>query len=425
MHGASAINGSFSLSHLLINRGHEVIYVGYEGDRKYIEEQEFKFHTFDISPFVKQQETAGSHLKSISRFRFGLRQSLRVIEHLFDQAECWIRELRPDLVLLDANNLDFSVPFIDCNVPIINVSCTLSSFYAAGRPPVFSALIPSAEGAFFSKLKADLAWKKLFLKQRYREIIFGAFLRIGFGTEKYTSIQTRVGQSGIELARTEYGPRLRVPQIILGPQCLDFPRKNDSNKIWYTDACVDEHRKEPEIDLSFLQKEKTLIYCAMGTCSRHYDAINLYRCLYAVMRDLPDCQLVLQTANTKDVDKCGVIPENVRVFESVPQIEMLKRASLFITHGGFASFREGVYFAKPMIVFPGWHDQPGNAARVEFHKLGRRGSMRTIKASQLLQMIRQVLSDQTISSSLRDMQKNIRDDRDLYEAISLIENYGS
>jgi UDP:flavonoid glycosyltransferase YjiC (YdhE family) len=67
----------------------------------------------------------------------------------------------------------------------------------------------------------------------------------------------------------------------------------------------------------------------------------------------------------------GPAPPHVGIVERAPQLEILRRASLMITHGGLGSVKECAALGVPMLVFPLKDDQPGNAARVEARGLGR------------------------------------------------------
>ena len=58
------------------------------------------------------------------------------------------------------------------------------------------------------------------------------------------------------------------------------------------------------------------------------------------------------------------LPKNTLIFPYVPQLEVLKRASLFITHAGANSVNEAIYYGVPMICVPMAYDQPRIAYRV-------------------------------------------------------------
>jgi UDP-glucoronosyl and UDP-glucosyl transferase len=54
----------------------------------------------------------------------------------------------------------------------------------------------------------------------------------------------------------------------------------------------------------------------------------------------------------------------------VPQIEVLKRAALCITHAGINTALESLAEGVPMVAIPIGFDQPGIAARIAYHGVG-------------------------------------------------------
>lgn len=58
------------------------------------------------------------------------------------------------------------------------------------------------------------------------------------------------------------------------------------------------------------------------------------------------------------------LPRNVHLFPRVPQIELLNRATLFVTHAGMNSTSEAIDLAVPLVCIPLQADQPIVAKRV-------------------------------------------------------------
>ena len=84
--------------------------------------------------------------------------------------------------------------------------------------------------------------------------------------------------------------------------------------------------------------------------------------------------VVVSTGHT-DPAALGQLPGNVVARRSVPQLDVLARAALFVTHGGMNSVNEAMYAGVPMLVVPQGADQPLVASRVV--ELGAGLSLRT------------------------------------------------
>ncbi len=73
--------------------------------------------------------------------------------------------------------------------------------------------------------------------------------------------------------------------------------------------------------------------------------------------------VVVSTGETHP-DTLGPVPANVLVRHAVPQLGLLARAALFITHGGMNSVNEAMEAGVPMLVVPQGADQPMVASRI-------------------------------------------------------------
>src|SRR6185295_9966685 len=96
-----------------------------------------------------------------------------------------------------------------------------------------------------------------------------------------------------------------------------------------------------------------VIYCSFGTVKwEDTEAVELFmRRLFNVVRKKP-CLLLVSITATQHKAVHYALPGNVVLLKSAPQLEILSKASLFITHGGLNSIKEAVYACVPMLVYP-------------------------------------------------------------------------
>lgn len=113
--------------------------------------------------------------------------------------------------------------------------------------------------------------------------------------------------------------------------------------------------RDENIDFPFDRLDKKpVIFISLGTNFNR--RVDFYKqCFQAFKSD--NRQVVLSTGSKIDLQELGDIPGNFTVRHFVPQLEILKRACLFITHGGLNSVSEGIYYNVPLIVFPQQGDQ--------------------------------------------------------------------
>ena len=148
---------------------------------------------------------------------------------------------------------------------------------------------------------------------------------------------------------------------------------------------------------------KPVIYISIGTILKGRE--NFFRaCLEAFEKE--KVTVVLSVGNF-DISRLKHIPENFVIRNRVPQIAVLKQASLFITHGGMNSVSEAMIHGVPMLVIPFVSDQPVNARQVEKLGLGKVLDYKDITAGTLRDAAFTVMEDRAIRENLRKIQEEI------------------
>lgn len=109
-----------------------------------------------------------------------------------------------------------------------------------------------------------------------------------------------------------------------------------------------------------------LLYISMGTSDYNLDFIQL--CVQAFGGTKYS---VLISAGKQFKPAClKALPSNVTILNFVNQIEVLKHARLFISHGGMNSTNEALLYGVPLVVCPQRGDQFLVAKRIEELELG-------------------------------------------------------
>ena len=100
-------------------------------------------------------------------------------------------------------------------------------------------------------------------------------------------------------------------------------------------------------------------------------------------------------------------PANVLVVPEAPQVEVLKRAALMISHGGVTGVKESAFMGVPMLLIPVYYDEFGNAARVVYHGLGTRLRLKEVSAPALGLLIDRMLEDCSYSARAKLMSERL------------------
>jgi UDP:flavonoid glycosyltransferase YjiC (YdhE family) len=152
---------------------------------------------------------------------------------------------------------------------------------------------------------------------------------------------------------------------------------------------------------SFSNTKKKLILVSLGTIFNHnVDVFDKIIEAIQMLQHKYDLTVVFSVGKksyeeyTERINsgefKC---PENVCILPQVPQVELLKKSSLFITHCGQNSASEAAHYGVPMIGLPVETDQPLVAHRLAKLKLALTFDPRNFQIKDLSDAIDTILSD--------------------------------
>lgn len=163
------------------------------------------------------------------------------------------------------------------------------------------------------------------------------------------------------------------------------------------------NRQEQEFNV--VKDDRPLIYISLGTVVK--GATSFFQNCIDAFRDEP-VRVIISTGQQFLLQKLKHIPTNIQIYQSVPQIEILKKADIFVTHGGMNSISEAFVQGVPMVVIPFMSDQPINARRIEELGLGKKLEYRSVNEERLKNIVFSVLSDHYIRNNILEMQKLVK-----------------
>ncbi|MET9019155.1 macrolide family glycosyltransferase [Actinopolymorpha sp. NPDC004070] len=92
-----------------------------------------------------------------------------------------------------------------------------------------------------------------------------------------------------------------------------------------------------------------VVLVSLGTL--HAGTGEFFRTCLSALADLP-VRVVLAVGHSTDPAELGSPPANTLVRTTVPQVEILRRAAVFVTHGGMNSALEALTCGVPLVVVP-------------------------------------------------------------------------
>jgi zeaxanthin glucosyltransferase len=211
----------------------------------------------------------------------------------------------------------------------------------------------------------------------------------------------------------------KLAVITQTPMEFDYPNPRLPAEFHYAGPFHDDAgRKKIPFPWEKLTGEP-LVYASMGTLVNGLEYV--YRIMLDAVRAIPGIQVVLSVGYNVNLDDLGPIPSNTIVVNSAPQIELLKRAALCITHAGMNTTLESLAQGVPMVAIPIGYDQPGVASRIAHHGVGEFVEVDDLTVKRLSELIQRVLRDQSYSDKARYFKKVIAQTRGLDVAADVIE----
>ncbi len=418
-HGFGHINACLKLARILEEK-YQVYFAGVKYFQNYVSSQGLSYYLLKSGPFGLGLETWVNTIENNKPVFFSSLRD-RITDRLYKAREVnlyWmLEELKPDIVFIDAlQATDFIVLYPQLknrNIKAAVIHTMLPTHVFPGHPPLNSGVFPNSKDDTKAAIR-QMKW------QRFKKVWMKKITSFGF--DEQFLIRRRLKKNSIPQHYISKTPGLlnfalqHVDEFILAPREFDFPDFTLNPTQHYVGFMTDENRNDQQ-DPSYqndarhiyaLKRNKNLklIYCSFGTIALKEKKIliSFLQKLIQVAVTENFLLLISLKAQAEDIYKLKT-SENIYIFNSVPQLEVLSYADLFITHGGLNSIKEAIFAEVPMLMYPIHtdYDPKGNSARIVFHGLGLRGNPVADSENQIKEKIKDLLSNPLYKRKVQEL----------------------
>ena len=184
----------------------------------------------------------------------------------------------------------------------------------------------------------------------------------------------------------------QLAQLSQQPAEFEFPRQNLPPCFHFTGPYHNPASREP---VAFPFEKLTgqpLIYASMGTVQNRL--LGIFHTIAEACMGL-DAQLVISLGGATSPEALPDLLGSPLVVGYAPQLELLKRTTLTITHAGLNTTLESLSNGVPMVAIPIANDQPGVGARLAWTGAGEVVPLARLSVPKLRDAIAGVLKDDT------------------------------
>jgi len=408
---------TLSLANHLEKNNHFVIYMGFSNMEEVVKNEGFNF--IPLSSCTDKDMINLSKIKSY-------KELATLYKQLHEEITDKLNTFGAENVLIGISRYQiYMIPALLCKANIYLYSlCAGSPWFSKDSPPITSNFIYSLKP--YQRIINLSLWFKRFLRKGINPHIVWARRFYPWTTMRRLCRKQNVDwKFGID------GFFPSFPVLTLGTKHLEY---SDIHEVKFMGLCITEDRKYKYSDI-IRKSDNPLIYFSLGTMNERYrKAKLLYSTIIELFKTTPEWNLVLGLGNCKDINK-NDIPDNITMYDVAPQLSIIKKADLVITHGGYGTVKECIKYSVPMLVLPCSYDQRGNAARVHFHQIGIMSQLlkttifekkfglntKNITPENLRILIEELLYNSKYKKNINNLRQKIETDNELYALNKLFE----
>jgi UDP:flavonoid glycosyltransferase YjiC (YdhE family) len=394
-----------ALGRRLQQRGHDVVYFQVADLERPIRAAGLQFRQIGQEDFppgsLRARDEEVGKLKGLAALRCGLRGIRQKSMMLFRDAPAAIRDEGVDGLLVDQIEPAGGTVAEHLGLPFVSVAAALPINTDPSAPPV----------TFSWSHRVGLAARlRNWAGNTLSEWIFWGVLR---------TINRQRRAWGLPPARNVNSLFSTLAQVAQLPAALELPGRRQPPHCHHTGPWTDAAGRAPvDFPWSRLDPSRPLAYASMGTLQN--GILETFRMIAGACAGL-DLQLVISLGGGQDPALFGNLPGEPIVVGYAPQLELIRRSALTISHGGLNTVLESLERGVPTVVLPVTYDQPGVGARVECAGVGRSIPVGRLTVDRLRDAVRTVLGDPVYRERAGQLRSSIESADGLNRATDLIE----
>ncbi len=165
------------------------------------------------------------------------------------------------------------------------------------------------------------------------------------------------------------------------------------------------------------KKDRKLVYISLGTVVN--DKPDFYKNCIEGLKDI-DADIIISCGKYIDINSLGKLPDNIKAYPYVNQLEILSRADTFISHCGMNSASESLFMAVPLILFPQTGEQHAVARRA--YELGAGRYLKKYSPQDIRNAVEEVLGDSKYAQAAKKCSDDFRSCPGIKGAADFIES---
>jgi len=385
------INPMTALARSLQLRGHQVVMFGIADTEARVRAAGIEFHMIGMEDYppgaLQKLDDHLARLNGFAALRFTLERVRNTARMVRRDGPVAVRSANVEALLVDETDSAGNVADY-LGLPWISIAL-IPPMLLDDRFPPFWLGWPAGQD-WLSRLRNRLA----------------IYLLIQIGAPIFRDVNRQRIAWGLEPFRRTDDSLSRLVKITQLPKALEFEITGEKPPRLHYTAPFLHAEQRPAVDFPWERLDgRPLIYASMGTLQNGSESI--FRIIAESCATL-DVQLLISLGGGIDPARLGTLAGNPLVVSFAPQLEILKRATMVITHAGLNTVLESLCEGVPMVAVPLANDQPGVAARVKARGACVVVPLRRLNPARLRKAVTLVLQDARYREAALALQRIIQ-----------------